>query len=85
MKYIIPADTDIKIRVVTRPAMKDGKPTVETVIAIIDKDGHVGDEISSLTMSEKEFNQKIYEIQKDYRIKSCDISRNNITENVRRV
>lgn len=85
MKYIIPADTDIKIRVVTRPAMKDGKPIVETVIAIIDKDGHIGDEISSLTMSEKEFNQKIYEIQKDYRIKRCDISRNIITENVQRV
>lgn len=85
MKYIIPADTDRKIRVVTRPAMNDGKPTVETVIAIIDKDGHVGDEISSLTMSEKEFNQKIYEIQKEYRIKRCDISRKNITENVRRV
>ena len=85
MKYIIPAETDIKIRVVTRPAMNDGKPTVETVIAIIDKEGHVGDEISSLTMSEKEFNQKIYEIQKEYRIKRCDISRKNITENVRRV
>lgn len=85
MKYIIPADTDIKIRVVTRPAMNDGKPTVETVLAIVDKDGHVGDEISSLTMSEKEFNQKIYKIQKDYRIKRCDVSRKNIAENVRRV
>ena len=65
--------------------MNDGKPTVETVLAIVDKDGHVGDEISSLTMSEKEFNQKIYKIQKDYRIKRCDVSRKNIAENVRRV
>lgn len=85
MKYIIPTDSDVKIRVVTRPAMKDGKPTVETVLTVIDKDGHVGEDISSLSMSEKEFNKRIHEIQTEYRIKRCDVSRKNITENVRRV
>ena len=82
---IIPADSDVKIRVITRPAMKDGKPTVETVLTVIDQDGHVGEDVSSLTMSEKEFNKRIYEIQTEYRIKRCDVSRKNIAENVRRV
>lgn len=85
MKYIIPADSDVKIRVITRPAMKDGKPTVETVLTVIDPDGHVGEDISSLAMSEKEFNKRINEIQTEYRIKKCDVSRKNIAENVRRV
>lgn len=85
MKYIIPADSDVKIRVITRPAMKDGKPTVETVLTVIDQDGHVGEDISSLSMSEKEFNKRIHEIQTEYRIKRCDVSRKNIAENVRRV
>ena len=85
MKYIIPVDGDIRIRVVTRPAMKDGKPTVETVLTVIDQDGHVGEDISSLSMSEKEFNKKIHEIQTEYHIKRCDVSRKNISEKVRRV
>lgn len=85
MKYIIPADSDVKIRVITRPAMKDGKPTVETVLTVIDQDGHVGEDISSLSMSEKEFNKRIHEIQTEYCIKRCDVSRKNIAENVRRV
>lgn len=85
MKYIIPADSDVKIRVITRPAMKDGKPTVETVLSIIDQDKHAGEDISSLAMSEKEFNKKIHEIQTEYRIKRCDVSRKNIAEKARRV
>lgn len=85
MKYIIPEKGDVSIRVVTRPAMKDGKPTVETVLTVIDKAGHVGEDISSLSMSEKEFNKRIHEIQTEYHIKKCEISRKNIIENVRRV
>lgn len=85
MKYIIPEKGDVSIRVVTRPAMKDGKPTVETVLTVIDKAGHVGEDISSLSMSEKEFNKRIHEIQTEYHIKKCEISRKNTIENVRRV
>lgn len=85
MKYIIPEKGDVRIRVVTRPAMKDGKPTVETVLTVIDKDGHEGADISSLSMSEKEFNKRIHEIQTEHHIKKCEISRKNIIENVRRV
>ena len=85
MKYIIPEKGDVSIRVVTRPAMKEGKPTVETVLTVIDKAGHVGEDISSLSMSEKEFNKRIHEIQTEYHIKKCEISRKNIIENVRRV
>lgn len=85
MKYIISEKGDVSIRVVTRPAMKDGKPTVETVLTVIDKAGHVGEDISSLSMSEKEFNKRIHEIQTEYHIKKCEISRKNIIENVRRV
>ncbi len=65
--------------------LKDGKPTVETVLTVIDQDGHVGEDISSLSMSDKEFNKRIHEIQTEYRIKRCDVSRKNIAENVRRV
>lgn len=85
MKYIIPEKGDVSIRVVTRPAMKEGKPTVETVLTVIDKAGHVGEDISSLSMSEKEFNKRIHEIQTEYHIKKCEITRKNIIENVRRV
>ena len=85
MKYIIPEKGDVSIRVVTRPAMKEGKPTVETVLTVIDKAGHVGEDISSLSMSEKEFNKRIHEIQTEYHIKKCEISRKNTIENVRRV
>lgn len=85
MKYIIPEKGDVSIRAVTRPAMKEGKPTVETVLTVIDKAGHVGEDISSLSMSEKEFNKRIHEIQTEYHIKKCEISRKNIIENVRRI
>lgn len=85
IKYIIPKDSDITVRVMTRPAMKDGKPAVETVLTVNDKDNRIADEISSLSMSEREFNKRIYEIQSDYHIGHCDITRKNNKENVRRI
>ena len=85
MKYIKPANSDITIRVVTMPGVKDGKPTVVTEVTVIDKDGRKAREFSSENMDEKEFNKCIYEVQSEYGIKKCSINRKNISQNSRHI
>lgn len=86
LKFIVPEDKpDIMIRVMTTPEMDGDKPTVATTIAVLDKDGIVVKEISSKDVSEKEFNKEIYEIQSEYGIKRCDVTRKKITQNARKI
>ena len=75
MKYIKPADNkDIQIRVVIMPDMKDDKPVITTNITIFDKRIKAG-EVSSKDMSELEFNKLIYEIQREYGLRSATWAR----------
>ena len=85
IKFIQAENCDVTIRVMTRPAVKDGKPSVESEIAVIDKDGRTVKEFSSENMTEKEFNQCIYEVQSEYGIKKCNVSRKNNTGNLRHI
>ena len=82
-KFIIPKGCDITVRVVTRPAVLDGKPTVITELAVIDKEGRLVKEVSSEGRSQKEFNKEIYELQTEYNIKACSIERKNNPRNSR--
>ena len=83
MKMITPQDGDVSIRVLTRPAVVNGKPTEISILSVIDKDGNVEKEVSSEGMSGKEFNKKIYEIQSEYGIRRCTVERKNLSGNVR--
>ena len=85
MKYIHPENTDITIRVVTTPSLKDGKPGVSTEVTVIDKEGRKLTEFSSEDMDEKEFNKNLYELQSEYGIKKCSIDRKNISQNARHI
>ena len=85
MKMIIPAGTDIRVRVMTRPAVIEGKATVVTELAVIDKEGRIVREVTSEGIFQKDFNKEIYEIQSEYGIKSCSVDRKNISGNVRHV
>lgn len=81
MKYIKPADNkDIQIRVVIMPDMKDDKPVITTNITIFDKRIKAG-EVSSKDMSELEFNKLIYEIQREYGIKKCNLGKSREMQN----
>lgn len=85
IKFIQAENCDVTIRVMTRPAAKDGKPSVESEVTVIDKDGRTVKEFSSEKMTEKEFNQCIYEVQSEYGIKKCNVSRKNNTGNSRHI
>lgn len=85
MKMIIPAGTDIRIRVMTRPAVVEGNATVVTELAVIDKEGRIVKDVTSEGISQKDFNKEIYQIQNEYGIKGCSIDRKNISGNVRHV
>lgn len=85
IKFIQAENCDVTIRVMTRPAVKDGKPSVESEVTVIDKDGRTIKEFSSENMTEKEFNQCIYEVQSEYGIKKCNVSRKNNTGNSRHI
>lgn len=85
IKFIQAENCDITIRVMTIPAVKDGKPSVESEITVIDKDDRTIKEFSSENMTEKEFNQCIYEVQSEYGIKKCNVSRKNNTGNSRHI
>ena len=81
MKYIKPADNkDIQISVVIMPDMKDDKPVITTNITIFDKGIKAG-EVSSKDMSELEFNKLIYEIQREYGIKKCNLGKGREMQN----
>lgn len=81
VKYIKPADNkDIQIRVVIMPDMKDDKPVITTNITIFDKRIKAG-EVSSKDMSELEFNKLIYEIQREYGIKKCNLGKSREMQN----
>ena len=81
MKYIKPADNkDIQIRVVIMPDIKDDKPVITTNITIFDKRIKAG-EVSSKDMSELEFNKLIYEIQREYGIKKCNLGKSREMQN----
>ena len=78
LKYVTPDDNkDIVIRVITTPYMKEDRPSITTTIAVI-KDGIVVKEISSKEMSEKRFNQEIYEIQDEHGIKRCSVEKSKV-------
>lgn len=85
IKFIQAENCDVTIRVMTRPAVKDGRPSVESEVTVIDKDGRTIKEFSSEKMTEKEFNQCIYEVQSEYGIKKCNVSRKNNTGNSRHI
>ena len=85
MKMITSQDGDIRIRVLTRPAVVNGKPTEISILSVIDKDGNIEKEVSSEGMSGKEFNKKIYEIQSEYGIRRCTVERKNLSGNVRHI
>lgn len=85
IKFIQAENCDVTIRVMTIPAVKDGKPSVESEITVIDKDDRTIKEFSSENMTEKEFNQCIYEVQSEYGIKKCNVSRKNNTGNLRHI
>ena len=85
IKFIQAENCDVTIRVMTRPAVKDGRPSVESEVTVIDKDGRTIKEFSSEKMTEKEFNQCIYEVQSEYGIKKCNVSRKNNTGNLRHI
>lgn len=85
LKYItFENNKDIEIRVMTTPDMKGEKPTVSTTISVM-KNGIITFEISSKDMDEKQFNKAIYEIQKEYEIKKCNVERNKISKNARQI
>lgn len=71
---------DIQIRVVIMPDMKDDKPVITTNITIFDKRIKAG-EVSSKDMSELEFNKLIYEIQREYGIKKCNLGKSREMQN----
>ena len=78
LKYVTSDDNkDIVIRVMTTPDMKEDRPSITTTIAVI-KEGIIVKEISSKDMSEKKFNQKIYEIQEEYGIKKCSVEKSKV-------
>ena len=83
MKKIKPQEVDVRILVLTRTAVVNGKPTEISILSVIDKDGNVEKEVSSEGMSGKEFNKKIYEIQSEYGIRRCTVERKNLSGNVR--
>jgi len=86
LKFIVPVDNpDITVRVMTTPDMNGEKPTVATTLAVLDKDGIVVKEVFSKDMDEKSFNKEIYEIQAEYGIKKCDVTRKKITQNARKI
>ena len=85
IKYIEAVGRDIAIRVMTTPSMKDGKPCVSTEITVMNQEGRRLKEISSQDMTDREFNQAIYEIQTEYGIKKCDVTHKNFTGNARHV
>ena len=67
MKMITPQDGDVSIRVLTRPAVVNGKPTEISILSVIDKDGNVEKEVSSEGMSGKEyFEEQVERIISEY-------------------
>ena len=86
LKYIKPVDRDdITIRVMTTPDMKDGRPGVEPTVTVLDKDGIVIKEFSSKGSDEKTFNKYLFEVQSEYGIKKCSVSKNKIQGNSRQI
>jgi len=86
LKYITPVGRDdVTIRATTIPGMKDGKPCVETTIAILDKEGIVIREFSSANIDEKEFNKSLYGVQSEFDIKRCNVNKNKIQGNSRQI
>ena len=81
----IEGNDDVTIRVVTTPDMNGGKPTVSTAVSVISKDGINLKEFSSKDMEEKAFYKAIYEVQSEYNIKKCSISRNKLPQNARQI
>lgn len=85
LKYITTEDNDdIVIRVMTTPDMKEDRLSITTTIDVI-KGGIIVKEISSKDMSEKRFNQEIYEIQDEYGIKRCSVEKSKVHGNARQI
>lgn len=64
------------IRVLTLPAVINGRNSVATTVTVMSKAGTELEEFSSEEMTAKEFNQKIKDIRKNYGIRSCVVNDN---------
>ena len=64
------------IRVLTLPAVINGRNSVATTVTVMSKAGTELEEFSSEELTAKEFNQKIKDIRKNYGIRSCVVNDN---------
>ncbi len=76
IKYLTSEELGNKqIRVVTMPTTVEGKPTISTVVSVLDEKGRIIKGLSSAGISEKEFNKRLYKLQEEYQIKKCTASK----------
>ena len=75
---------DIEIRVMTTPDMEGENPIILTEIAVMKK-GIILKELSSKNMDEKQFNQELYELQDEYGIQKCSVTKNKSSRNMRQI
>ncbi|SDB01985.1 relaxase/mobilization nuclease domain-containing protein [Eubacterium oxidoreducens] len=64
------------IRVLTLPAVINGRNSVSTTVTVMSKEGVEIEEFSSEEMTAKEFNQRIKDIRRDYGVRSCIVNDN---------
>ncbi len=68
------ANRDIYIKVLTLPAVVNGKNTISTTVTVLNKAGQEIEEFCSEGVTAKEFNENIKALRKKYGVRSCTVT-----------